>query len=102
MRLSAILPIAIFVALAGVFGFYLMQVGSGAKDVRAVPSVLIDKPAPALDLPPIVGRSDGLRSADLEGRVSLVNVFASWCPPCRAEHPLLMHLIQGGYERFRT
>ena len=61
-----------------------------------MPSALIDKPAPAFDLPPIVGRKDGLATADLKGRVSLVNVWASWCPPCRAEHPVLMTLARDG------
>ena len=61
-----------------------------------MPSALIDRPAPPLDLPPLAGRAGGLSSELLMGEASLVNVFASWCPPCRAEHPVLMRLAQDG------
>ena len=57
-----------------------------------MPSPLIGKPVPEFSLPPVKGHALGLSSADLEGRVSLVNVFASWCVSCREEHPLLMQL----------
>ncbi|MGD9724791.1 MAG: DsbE family thiol:disulfide interchange protein [Alphaproteobacteria bacterium] len=56
------------------------------------PSALIGKLVPAFDLPPVQGRTLGLASTDLNGEVSLVNVFASWCVACRAEHPLFMRL----------
>ena len=53
---------------------------------------LRDWPLPSFDLPPMPGLEGGLSSRDLKGQVALVNVFASWCPPCRAEHPLLMDI----------
>ena len=96
MRPGALLPAGIFAILAVVFGVYLYQVGPGGKNIAEIPSALIDKPAPMLDLPPIEGRTDGLASTQLAGEVSLVNVFASWCPPCRSEHPLLMDLAREG------
>ena len=99
MRLSTILPVAIFTLLTAVFGAHLYQVGAG-KNISEIPSALIDKPAPSLDLPPIEGRSDGLASAELADKGSLGNVFASWCPPCRAEHPLLMRLAADGVPIF--
>jgi len=95
MRLRFVVPILLFAALAAVLGFYLREIGRG-KDVSVVPSALIGKPAPAFNLPPIEGNGTGLSSADLAGKPSLVNVFASWCPPCRAEHPLLAQLAQSG------
>ncbi len=95
MKLPTILPVALFGLLAATFGLYLFQVGAG-KNIQEIPSALIDKPAPPLDLPPIAGRRNGLASAQLADKVSLVNVFASWCPPCRVEHPMLMRLAREG------
>jgi cytochrome c biogenesis protein CcmG/thiol:disulfide interchange protein DsbE len=95
MRLRYVIPIVLFAALAAVLGFYLLEIGRG-KDVSVVPSALIGKPAPQFNLPPIEGQPGGLSSADLAGKPSLVNVFASWCPPCHAEHPLLAQLAKSG------
>ena len=89
-RLVYILPVAIFAVVAGFFVWGL----DPNRDPRRVPSALVDKPAPSFDLPPIDGGTlPGLNTADLkDGRVTLVNFFASWCLPCRAEHPLFMKL----------
>lgn len=65
-------------------------------DPREVPSPLIGKPIPRFSLPAVLGRSMGLSSDDLQGEVSLVNVFASWCVACREEHPLLMQIKRAG------
>ena len=82
------LPAAAFAGLAGLFAMSL------GRDPSRVPSALIGRPAPEFSLPPVQGRTLGLSKADLLGTVSLVNVFASWCVECRAEHPLLMRLAQ--------
>jgi len=87
-------PLAAFAALAVLFLVRLEQGG----DPSAIPSALIGRPAPATTLPPLDGLSrdglalPGLVPADLVGRTTLVNVFASWCGPCRVEHPVLMRL----------
>lgn len=88
--LAFLVPLALF---AGVVA--LLAVGL-TRNPREVPSPLIGKPVPKFSLPPVKGRALGLATADLKGEVSLVNVFASWCVPCRQEHPLFMELKAKG------
>jgi cytochrome c biogenesis protein CcmG/thiol:disulfide interchange protein DsbE len=88
-RLVYLLPILLFALLAGYFVLGLQ------RDPSLLPSALLDKPAPAFDLPGLGGKP-GLATADLAGHVVLVNFFASWCAPCREEHPLLMRLADEG------
>ena len=89
-------PLVLFGALAAVFYFQLVS----GKDRSELPSAYIGKTVPQFDLPPLEGlvaegaAVPGLKSADLNGKVSLVNIFASWCVPCRAEHPVLMQLAE--------
>lgn len=90
-RFLPLLPLLVFLGLAGLF---LSQLMSG-RDISEVPSVLIGHVAPNTDLPPLEGSGlAGLKSQDFIGRVTLVNVFASWCAPCREEHPLLVDLAK--------
>ena len=90
-RLKFLIPAFVFVGIAVGLGLGL------TKDPSRVPSALIDKPVPGFALEPVQGRDLGLASDDLKaGELSLVNMFASWCGPCRAEHPLLMKLAEDG------
>jgi len=80
-RLVHILPVAGFAVLAFFLFRSLWHPGNGP-----VPSALLDKPAPRLTLPALDARAQSFTPADLTaGHVSVVNVFASWCAPCRTE-----------------
>jgi cytochrome c biogenesis protein CcmG, thiol:disulfide interchange protein DsbE len=81
--LRYLLPLALF---AGVLGF--LAVGLGLNP-REVPSPLIGKPAPAFTLPRLDDAGQQLSRDDLLGKVWMLNVWASWCGPCRDEHPLV-------------
>jgi cytochrome c biogenesis protein CcmG/thiol:disulfide interchange protein DsbE len=82
-RWLAILPVVGFLALAGYFAYALRP----DHDPNELPSALLDREMPAFALP-------GLSASTIKGRVALVNIFASWCAPCRLEHPLLMRLAR--------
>jgi len=89
-RFIFLAPVLVFVGLVVYFATPLLR----GTDPSIIPSPLIDKPVPSFDLPPLPGYQKGLSSADLKGRVQIVNIFASWCVPCRAEAPALMALKQ--------
>ncbi len=87
-RLRYLFPLAAFAVLTITFGWALNH----NRDPSEIPSALIGRPVPQFTLPAVKGRALGLSSADLVGEVSLVNVFASWCVACRAEHPVFMQI----------
>ncbi|MBK1667492.1 hypothetical protein CKO28_05535 [Rhodovibrio sodomensis] len=92
-RVLFLLPVVIFLIVAGYFAWGLLS----DRDPSRVPSALIDQKVPQFDLPPVAGLdSPGLSTADLmqADQPVLLNVWASWCVPCRAEHPILMRLAE--------
>lgn len=82
-----------FLLPLGVFALLLVFLLIGLRlDPREVPSPLIGKPAPAFALPQLDKPEQRIASDDLLGKVWVLNVFASWCAPCRIEHPLVTEL----------
>lgn len=90
-----LLPASIFAVLALLFVYSLSRGPS-----TTIPSTMIGKKAPDMTLAPLAGVMQngvpvpGFNSADLKGRVTIINVFASWCAPCREEHPKLLDLAK--------
>lgn len=81
--LRALIPLLIFLIMV-----IFLWIGL-SRDPREIPSPLIGKPAPAFELPSLQGSGEPTGPARFQGRVFLVNVFASWCASCRDEHPVL-------------
>jgi len=88
-RALYLLPLLIFLVLAEYFFVSLRP----AHDMQELPSAMIEKPAPHFDLAGL-GNNKRLALDALKGHPAVINFFASWCVPCRIEHPLLMRLAE--------
>ena len=91
----ALLPLLAFAGFAAIAAKMLYEQDVNGLDVSAIPSALINTKAPSLALPPLEGANvPALTDAAVTGKLTLVNVFASWCVPCRQEHPMLKELAK--------
>ena len=85
-----LLPLGLFIVLVA-----FLAIGLN-RDPREVPSPLINKPAPAFALPQLHKPEASFAPKDMQGKVWLLNVWASWCVSCRQEHPILVELAKSG------
>ncbi|MBB4065272.1 DsbE family thiol:disulfide interchange protein [Gellertiella hungarica] len=91
----ALLPLLVFGIIAGGAAKMLYDQDVNGKDISEIPSALIGTKAPSLNLPPLEGSGKpALTDAAVRGKLTVVNVFASWCIPCRQEHPILLELAK--------
>ena len=89
-NIKLFIPFFIFILLA----FFLLK--GLEKDPNAMPSALIDRPVPAFSLPNLNDSAQVVDESIFVGHVSLLNVWATWCPSCRHEHPFLLTLAEQG------
>jgi len=95
-RLLLVTPVVLFAVLIVVLAVLTLQTREG-RDPSYIPSPLIGKPVPQFSLPAVAAHiPGGFATGDLRGRVTLVNVFASWCIPCLAELPTISRLAADG------
>lgn len=94
-RMKLFIPLILFLVLALLFFAVETRVSRGEYDPQALPSALIGQPFPHFELPSLLG--DTMVDPSLfEGQVSIVNVWATWCPTCLYEHPFLVDLARRG------
>lgn len=89
-HLRYLLPLAIFAVLAAFLYRGL------SLDPKLVPSPLIDKPVPSFSLPTLKDPEAMISDTTLKGKVWMMNIWATWCSACRAEHEVLLHLARTG------
>ena len=94
-RLKLFIPLLLFLVLAGLFFAVETRVSEGEYDPKALPSALIGQPFPSFELPALLGDKT-VNQELLKGHVSIVNVWATWCPTCLYEHPFLVELAERG------
>lgn len=90
MRAFFVTPLVIFLLVL------IMMVAKLLDTGKQEPSALLNKPLPVFNLPAALDNVDGLKTSDLKGKYSILNIFASWCITCKIEHPFLLSLQKEG------
>jgi cytochrome c biogenesis protein CcmG/thiol:disulfide interchange protein DsbE len=106
-RLLHLMPMMLFLVLVFYFANTLWRIERQNYDPQVLPSAMLDKPAPAFTLVGLPRATRGsqdqveesLSRDDLAGQVAVINFFASWCVPCRVEHPILLRLAREDHVR---
>ena len=88
MKVKFLLPLLLFIILV-----IFLAIGLN-RDPQEVPSPLINKPAPAFEIPQLSDANQSFSPASMKGQVWILNVWASWCVACREEHPVLVELAK--------
>ena len=88
MKVKFLLPLLLFIVLV-----FFLAIGLN-RDPQEVPSPLINKPAPAFEIPQLSDANQSFSPASMKGQVWILNVWASWCVACREEHPVLVELAK--------
>jgi len=88
MKAKFLIPLLLFIILV-----VFLAIGLN-RDPHEVPSPLINKPAPAFDIPQLEQSNQNFSPASMKGQVWILNVWASWCVSCREEHPVLVELAK--------
>ena len=91
MKYLLLIPLLLFIVLIG-----CLFVGLRHDPNGELPSALLNKPAPAFQLPQLQDPTKTFSPKEMSGRVWLLNVWASWCEPCREEHPWLVEYSRSG------
>lgn len=86
MKIKTLVPLLVFLVIAVFLGIGL------TRDPRKLPSTMIGKPAPGFTVPQLIAEGKQFSPTDMKGQVWLLNVWASWCTPCRVEHPILVEI----------
>jgi DsbE subfamily thiol:disulfide oxidoreductase len=96
-RFLPLLPVLVFLVLVGFFVRRLELIREG-QTPDIIPSVMINRPMPDFRLASLTEGKPDVSAAGLKGRVVLIDIFASWCLPCRVEHPLLAEIKKAGID----
>ncbi|MGD2118027.1 MAG: DsbE family thiol:disulfide interchange protein [Chromatiales bacterium] len=93
---KAVIPLAVFLVLVGLFWFVLKKIDEGEYDPRDIPTEFIGKSVPAFNLPNLLDATDQVKASDYQGKPWLLNVWGTWCAECWREHEYMLSLSRQG------